>query len=85
MALNTIKDLTRGPDNQDPVWIDTMKNIDFKKVIIWTNLTSFLFKLFINAISELYPLLNISPKKLSLCHNSNFIIQLSLQLDGVNL
>ena len=42
MALNTIKDLTRGPDNQDPVWIDTMKNIDFKKVIIWTNLTSFL-------------------------------------------
>ena len=32
MALNTIKDLTRGPDNQDPVWVDTIKKIDFKKV-----------------------------------------------------
>ena len=31
-VLGGLKDLTRGPDNQPPVWVDKMKNIDFKKV-----------------------------------------------------
>ncbi len=32
--LNQVYDQTRGPDSQIPIWVDRIKDIDFKKVFI---------------------------------------------------